>query len=357
MTDPARQLPLAASAPPRLLPRPLSGRLLLALSLACGGASAAWPAPPAGAPGLDGNARGGPTANAAVQAEAPLPQQPDLPPLQAASGVTALSGRVVDLDGRGLPGVVVADNSERTTTDAQGRWVLAPVPVGASVLRIDARRAGQKHERDHGVYEVRVEARPGRTAVLPWVSWLAAVDHKHDVTIPSPTTSEVVVRTPDIPDLELRLPAGTVVRDVDGRAVTRVGITATPFDRLPFPVPGSFQLPVFFTVQPGAACLYSADGGIGRAQMRYPNWGKELPRARATFWRYEPDANGWAPHGLGTVSADGRQVVPDAEVELHDLGSAECDPSTRSHMDPPVRADLRRQRAPKPPASQPPAGK
>ena len=344
MTDPVRLSP----APSGLL----AGRLPLGLSLVCISASVAWSAPPW--PGAsDANARGGPTANAAAQAEAPLPQQPDLPPLQAASGVTALSGRVVDLDGRGLPGVVVADNSEQTTTDAQGRWVLGPVTVGASVLRIDARHAGAKRERDHGFYELRVEAQPGRTTVLPWVSWLAPVDHKHDVAIPSPTTSEVVVRTPDVPNLELRIPAGTVVRDVDGKVVKRVGITAVPFDRLPFPVPRSFRLPVFFTIQPGAACLYTADGGIGRAQMRYPNWGEELPRARATFWRYEPDANGWAPHGMGTVSADGRQVVPDAGVEIYDFGSAECDPATRSHMDPPTRPDLRQHQRDR----QPPAGK
>lgn len=344
MTDPVRLSP----TPSGLLVR----RLFLGLLVACVGASAAWSAPrSSGIP--DGNARGGPTANAAAQAEAPLPQQPDLPPLQAASGVTALSGRVVDLDGRGLPGVVVADNTEQTTTDDEGRWVLGPVTVGASVLRIDARHAGAKRERDHGFYEVRAEALPGRTTVLPWVSWLAPVDHKHDVAIPSPTTSEVVVRTPAIPDLELRIPPGTVVRDVDGQVVKRIGITAVPFDRLPFPVPRSFRLPVFFTIQPGAACLYSADGGIGHAQLRFPNWGEELPRARATFWRYEPDANGWAPHGMGTVSADGRQVVPEAGVEIYDLGSAECDPATRSHMDPPTRPDLRRHQRDR----QPPAGK
>ena len=185
-----------------------------------------------------------------------------------------------------------------------------------------------------------MEAQAGRTTVLPWVSWLAPIDHGHDVTIASPTTSGVVVHTPAIPGLELRIPAGTVVRGFEGQPVTRLGITAVPFDRLPFRVQQLATAGVLHHPAWGGLLLYG-HGGIGRAQLRYPNWDNELPKARVTFWRYEPDANGWAPHGMGTVSADGTQVVPDPGVEIYDLGSAECDPATRSHMEPPVRQDPR----------------
>jgi hypothetical protein len=145
------------------------------------------------------------------------------------------------------------------------------------------------------------------------------------------------VRTPAIPDLELRIAAGVVIRDADGREMRRVGITAVPPDRTPVPLPKSFDLPTFFVIQPGAACLYDAKGGIGTATMLFPNFAKELPRARATLWRYEPDANGWTPYGQGTVSSDGRQVIPDPGVVVTDFSSAECDPATRTRQPPPER--------------------
>ena len=333
--------------PNRLMPYPPRRRAarsaLRATLLASTLATACLPTVHAAAPNdASGNDRDSPTADAARQGVAPQPQHPDLPPLLAAPGITALSGRVVDLDGRGLGNVIIADNSESTRSDAEGRWVLGYAPRGASVLRLDARRLGEKSDQDYGFYEIRVEALPGVTTVLPWTSWLPRIDHAHDATINSPTTTETVVRTPAIPDLELRIPAGTVVRSFDGQPVTRVGITAVPFDRLPFPVPRSFRLPMFFVIQPGAACLYTKDGGIGQAAMRFPNWTHELPHARAVFWRYEPDANGWTPYGMGAVDADARQVVPEPGVEIYDFGSAECDPATRSHMDPALRQDVRR---------------
>lgn len=258
-------------------------------------------------------------------------------PLQGPSGVTALSGQVVDLDGRGLAGVELSVGSSRTRSNDQGRFLLTYVIPGKAVLEIDGRRAGPKRDDDYGYYQARVEAVPGRTTVMPYRHWLPRIDHSHDVTIPSPTRSEVVVKTPAIPDFELRIPAGTVIRDVDGKIVRRIGITAVPPDRTPIPLPDNVEIPTFFTIQPGAACLYDAAGGIGTATIVYPNFDKELPKARAMLWRYEPDANGWTTYGIGTVSADGRQIVPDAGAVLTDFYSAECAPSTRSRQAPPER--------------------
>lgn len=258
-------------------------------------------------------------------------------PLQGPSGVTSLSGQVVDIEGRGLPGVELSVGSSRTNSDDHGRFLLTYVIPGQTVLQIDGRHAGAKRDADYGYYQARVEATAGRTVVLPFKIWLPRIDHAHDVTIVSPTRSEVVVRSPALPDFELRIPAGVVIRDVDGKVVTRVGITAVPSDRTPVPVPENFEVPVVPIIQPGAACLYDARGGVGTARMIFPNFAHELPRARAILWRYEPDANGWAPHGTGTVSSDGRQVVPDAGVVITDFASAECDPATRTRQPPPER--------------------
>ncbi|MDH2352295.1 carboxypeptidase-like regulatory domain-containing protein [Bradyrhizobium sp. SSUT112] len=266
----------------------------------------------------------------------PVDNKPDAP-LQGPEGVTSLSGQIVDLDGRGLPGVELSAVGAKTTSDASGRFLLTFVQPGAGVLHIDGRRGGAKRDADYGYYQARVEAKAGQTTVLPYKNWLPLIDHSHDVTLTVPTRSEVVVRAPGIPDLELRIDAGVVVRDVDGREVRRVGITAVPADRTPVPLPASANIPTFFVIQPGAACLYDAKGGIGTARLVFPNFDKELPKARATLWRYEPDGNGWAPYGQGTVSSDGRQIIPDAGVVLTDFSSAECDPATRTRQPPPSR--------------------
>jgi len=268
-----------------------------------------------------------------------LPNQP----LQGPNGVTSLSGQVMDIAGNGLAGVQLSVGASHTFTDDAGRFLLTYVIPGKTVLQIDGRSAGPKRNSDYGFYEVRVEARAGYTTVLPFRNWLAPIDHAHEVTIESPTRSEVVVRTPAMPDFELRIPAGVVIRDVDGKIVKQVGITVVPSDRVPAPLPGHITLPMVPAIQPGAACLYDAQGGIGTATMVFPNVEKELPKARMTLWRYEPDGNGWAPYGMGTVSADGRQVVPDPGVVITDFASAECEPAKRTHQPPMKRPDLTRQ--------------
>lgn len=261
---------------------------------------------------------------------------PDAPQL-APPGITAIAGQVVDLQGHGLPGVELVVGSSRVVTGADGRYLLTYVIAGKSVLQIDGTHAGPKRDTDHGFYEVRVETPAGKTTVLPYRNWLPRIDHAHDVQIPSPTTSEVVLTTPAIPGFEVRIPPGVVIRDVDGHVVTRIGVTAIPADRMPFPLPPRVDVPTSFTIQPGAACLYDAQGGVAGAQLVYPNFHNDLPRARAMLWRYEPDANGWTSYGIGTVSADGRQIVPDADAVVTDFGSAECEPGTRTRQPPPER--------------------
>jgi hypothetical protein len=281
---------------------------------------------------------------ATVMLTAAMPKADNLPdhPLKAPDGVTALSGQVMDVDGKGLAGVELIVGASHTLSDDAGRFLLTYVIPGKTVLQIDGRKAGAKHNTDYGFYEVRVVAQAGRTTVLPFRNWLAPIDHAHDVTIESPTRSAVVVRTPALPDFELHIPAGVVIRDVDGKIVKRVGITAVPSDRVPVPLPQSLTLPAVPSLQPGAACLYDAQGGIGTATMVFPNVDKELPKARATLWRYEPDGNGWAPYGMGTVSADGRQIIPDTGVVITDFGSAECEPAKRTRQPPLKRPDMRK---------------
>jgi len=250
----------------------------------------------------------------------------------AASGVTAVSGLVVDQSGNGLPNVRVVDNAESTYTDAVGRFLLQYVPPGRSVLLLDGRHAGFARDEDFGTYELPVRAKVGTTTALKFKSWLVQVDHAHEVTFPSPTVQETVVQTPLVPGLQLIIAPGVIVRDLSGHVVTKISITPVPGNKLPFPLPDGFNVPQSFAIQPGGACLYSVDGGVGIAHIRYPNIHHQMPRARENLLRFEPDVNGWTSYGFGTVSDDLTQVVPAQSAYITDFGSAECDPLTRSHF-------------------------
>jgi hypothetical protein len=104
----------------------------------------------------------------------------------------------------------------------------------------------------------------GRTTVLRYTVWMTPLDTAHAMAIPSPTTSEVVVTTPRIPGLEVRIPSGTVIRDHAGAVVRELSITPIPIDQPPFPLPPDLEVPVYFTIQPLAAPTSTRRGSTSR---------------------------------------------------------------------------------------------
>jgi hypothetical protein len=125
--------------------------------------------------------------------------------------------------------------------------------------------------------------------------------------------------------MALHIPAGVTIRDIFGKLVTAISLTAVPADKPPFPLPEGLKLKKYFTVQPGGACLYASGNTLGNAQIYFPNDTAELPGARANFFRYDVAQLGWVNYGIGAVSADGTQFVPDAETVIHDFNGA-CPP-------------------------------
>jgi hypothetical protein len=142
-------------------------------------------------------------------------------------------------------------------SDANGEFLLTEVPSGGQTLVIDASSASQ--QRRYGRYEYRMNVRAGQMNALPFVIWMSRLDLGNAVRIASPTMGETVVTTPRIPGLELRIPAGKVIRDAAGRIVTEVSITAIPVDQPPFPLP-KVPVPIYFTIQPGGAHLEDVAG-------------------------------------------------------------------------------------------------
>jgi len=236
--------------------------------------------------------------------------------LRAPPGVTALAGQSLQLDGKPLAGVTFSIGTRTARTDGTGRFLLAQIPSGRQILHIDGTTANHKGAA-YGNYEVAVQIVAGKTNSLGFTNWMTQLDMAHATTIPSPTKQEVVVTTPLIPGLEVHLPTGTVIKDDDGHVVTQLSITPIPVNRPPFPLPLGVQVPIYFTVQPGSTYIYPKG-----ATLVYPNYAHQAPGARVEFWNYDPDDKGWYVYGHGTVTRNGKQVVPDPGVVIYEFSGA-----------------------------------
>jgi RHS repeat-associated protein len=230
--------------------------------------------------------------------------------LQAPAGTTALAGQALERNGLPLAGVhlSVEGTSTGTTTDESGRFLLSELPAGHQTLVVDGESV--PGDQRYGSYEVSVDLADHKTTTLDYTVWLTSLDRAGNRQIASPTERETNLTTPSVPGLEVRIPAGTVIRSAAGKTVKDLNITAIPVNQAPFPLPPFVPIPVYFTIQPGRAYLSKG------AQIVYPNWGGLRPGQRAEFWNYDPKDRGWYVYGRGTVSADGKQVVPDPGVRV-----------------------------------------
>jgi RHS repeat-associated protein len=245
-----------------------------------------------------------------------------LPPLQAPPGVVALAGQVLKLDGTPLARVTLQIGGRTAESDGTGRFLLTGIPAGHDTMMVFADTANTPL-RKYGVYEMGVDIQPGITTVLPYTIWMTALDTAHAVHIPSPTTSETVISSPFLPGLELHLPANTVITDSRGKVVTEITITPIPLDRPPFPLP-HVPVPVYFTIQPGAAYIKVANAsGPKGARLFYPNAHGYPPGTPFQFWNYDAATpKGWFIYGKGKVSADRSQIIPDPGVEIYEFTGA-----------------------------------
>ncbi|WP_320069111.1 pre-peptidase C-terminal domain-containing protein [Micromonospora sp. RTGN7] len=269
------------------------------------------------------------------------------PALRAERGVTALAGQALLLNGHPLADVTITVGRRSTRTDATGRFLLTGLTAGHHVLVIDGATASSPG-RAFGRFETGVDLRAGETVELSYPVWMTRLDTAHSVRFPSPTTKRTVLTTPAIPGFEVRLPKGSVIRDRAGKRVTELSITALPVDQPPFPLPAGVRTPVYFTVQPGGSVILPKG-----AQIIYPNTQGLAPGSRLDFWDYDPQRApctkapvksypkkpatpakapavcavsgaeaGWYIYGHGTVTPDGRQIVPDPDVRVWEFTGA-----------------------------------
>lgn len=229
-------------------------------------------------------------------------------------GLTMVRGRIVRIDQTPVEGVEVSIGRALARTDADGRFNLFDVAAGAQELYVDGSTANRGSE-EYGQFVVGVQVKAGQSNELPYLMHLPKIAARDKIRIASPLQKDLVVGHPDIPGLELHIPKGTVIHDRKGRLVTELAIVPTPVNRAPFPVMENH--PMAFTVEPGAAQIRGLDAKANNGiRVYYPNYDGYGTGTEANFWIYDP-TEGWRVYGKGTVSADGRHVVPEAGVALH----------------------------------------
>lgn len=259
-------------------------------------------------------------------------------PLIAPNGMTAISGRVLTNKGEPLEGIVISVHGRRTKTDALGRYLLVGTKVGDMVLAIDGTHITATRPVDYGIYLAHVRAWSGLTTQVAFTHWLTPVDHSHDIPIGAPTAKETIIETPSIPGFRLTLDQGVTIRDAYGTIVKSVTVNAVPSNRTPFPV-YTVGLQTTFNIQPEGACLYSHDGGPGKAHLILPNSSHESPGARRILTRFDPETGIWTPFAIAAVGTDGSQLVPEGNSTLSSFGASHCESRRGDYSDPSVQAE------------------
>lgn len=230
-----------------------------------------------------------------------------------AQNATALIGQVRRIDESPVANVEISMGDRKVRTDAQGVFVLDGLTQGRQEIFVDGRTANHA-DVEYGRFLVGADIKAGKHNRMPFVMYLPRVLARDKITVPSPTTREVVLTHPEMPGLELHIPAGTVFKDREGKVLTELAIVPTPVDHAPFPLPANF--PMYFTIQPGDAVVQGLTAEAAKGiQVVYPNYGKQPPQTAADFWVYNVKS-GWQMYGGGHVTTDAKQLAPDPGVRL-----------------------------------------
>ena len=202
------------------------------------------------------------------------------------------------------------DGMDRVIADASGNFLFTNPPTGQQVLLVDGPSALYP-----GSLPVQMTIQPGLANVLPYPVFLHEVSQNY---FPIAQGGQTIIAPPDIPGFTMLIPAGTTITGWDGQPNMKVSVVPVPNDRLPIPtlpanVPAK-QVYMFNFGKPG--------GGYPSRPIPIimPNDSNAAPGTRMDMWYYDegptpdPTSHQWKVYGQGTVSADGKSVIPDPGV-------------------------------------------
>jgi RHS repeat-associated protein len=235
---------------------------------------------------------------------------------KAPEGETALSGRVLKLNGEPLEHVTVTVDDVSEKTDVTGTFLLEGLSAGEHEMIVDGGSANRRGAR-FGLFEFAVSVDRGTTTELDFSVWLPRVDGFTTVEVPTPTSDQIVLSEPSMPGLEIHIPAGQSITDEAGQPIPEIGLLPIPLDRPPFPLPSLAHFPMHFALQPGDA--YVDPMGF---RIVYPNQLELADGYRSQLWRYDVGRGDWEPYGKATVAANEEHIIPDPGVRAYDFAGA-----------------------------------
>jgi RHS repeat-associated protein len=251
-----------------------------------------------------------------------------------ASGSTTLLGRVLSTEGVPIPDCTVSatdpNNQPVTaTTDGAGNFLLIGLQAGpARAILIQPAQTNI-----YPIIKEPADVAANQSNTVPYTFYLPAIDHADEQPI-TPNSqgvvqSAVTVINQRVKGLAMTIPQGIRLIGLNGQPLatgTLVSITPVPIDRTPAPLPAGVFTPLVFTSQPGSLCsaklvgiVYSCDPSGMKIPVTYPNLSGAKPGLSIQLWAFDHDTVEWYKYGLGTVSPDGKTIVPNAGVGLKDF--------------------------------------
>lgn len=287
---------------------------------------------------------------------------------------TGIKGRVLASErGPGnadvpLAGVTVmvdgAEETIRTTTDANGDFLLTPCPAGSFFVHVDGRTSGASNYPNGNYYPSvgkRWDAVAGSlenlsgnmtdsvrgTVYLPLIQGAALVTVSATEETPVEFPEGVLDDHPELEGTRLDVPPNSLFAD-DGTRGGRMAIAPVDPNRLPSPLPPGMELPMVITIQTDGGTNFDIPVPITLPNLPDPTTGEKLPPgAKTALWSFNHDLGDWEIVGPMTVSEDGNFVTTDAGVGIKQPGWHGTQQGSGGSGGPP-------RRRPKPPPDDPP---
>ncbi len=233
------------------------------------------------------------------------------------TGKGSLTGQILNTNKKPVANVTVSYKGLVTKTDAQGYFTLDNIPEGRRTILMDGSTTDDKtgYYPTIPVTSVIVANAHNRLSFTPHLHRQKA----HNF-VPIKNGQETVVTDPEMKGFEMKIPKGTRIIGWDGKPNDKVSVRSVPSDRLPIrPLPAN-------TNTRAVNMFFFDKVGGGRPDQPIPfkssNTLGMLPGEKASLWYYDESSadeeapNDWALAGTGTVSADGRFIVTDANVGI-----------------------------------------